>query len=272
MSPLVKLLKLEGRHAVVTGGAMGLGAAVASLLAEQGARVTLLDKAAAMAQQHADSLSERGMAACVADCDVAEQSSVDIAVKQGREQYGRVDILVNCAGIAAPPGMPYTNNTGDDFDRTMAVNVKGMFHTAKACHDDLVASKAGRIVNLSSITGVISAPYMPAYSVSKAAVISLTKVLARDLAPHHVTANAVCPGFIWTPMWDDLAKVMAAAEGSADPAADAASVFEQRVKTHVPMGRAQSALDVAAMVAFLCSDAAANITGQVVGVDGGITI
>ena len=272
MSPLVKRLNLNERHAVVTGGAMGLGAAVASLLAEQGARITLLDRDEAKAHQQADDFSERGFTACAVTCDVAEQSSVDSAVELARERHGPIQILVNCAGIAAAPGMPYTNISGDDFDRTMAVNVKGMFHTAKACHDDLIASAAGRIVNLSSITGVISAPYMPAYSVSKAAVISLTKVLARDLAPHHVTANAVCPGFIWTPMWEDLAKVMASAEGSADPAADATKVFEQRVKTHVPMGRAQSATDVAAMVVFLSSDAAANITGQVVGVDGGITI
>ncbi len=272
MSPLNALVNLDGRHAVDTGGAMGLGAGVASMLAEQGARITLLDRDATSARRQAAEMSARNLTVCAMVCDVAEQPSVDQAIESAREQHGPVQILVNCAGIAAPPGMPYTNNTGDDFDRTMAINVKGMFHTAKACHDDLVGSAAGRIVNLSSITGVISEPLVAVYCATKAAVISLTKVLARDLAPHLVTVNAVCPGFIRTPMWNDLAKVMASAEGSANPAADAAGVFEQRVKTHVPMGRPQSALDVAAMVVFLCSDAAANITGQVIRVDGGVTI
>ena len=135
----------------------------------------------------------------------------------------------------------------------------------------LLASPAGRIVNVSSITGVIAAPYMPPYSVSKAALNAWTRVLARELAPHHIAVNAVCPGFIWTPLWEKLGDEMArhSQGGQGD---DGAAVFAQRVRQHVPMQRPQTAEDVAYLVAFLCSGAAANITGQIIGVDGGVTI
>ena len=175
--------------------------------------------------------------------------------------------------------MPFTNNTEADWDRTLAVNVKGAFFVCKAASAALQQSKQGRIVNISSITGVISTAYMPPYSVSKAALISFTKVLARDLAAQGITANAICPGFVWTPLWEKLGEVMAQAGAVAVAGAEngnagsnAQEVFAARIKQHVPMGRPQSAEEVAALTAFLCSDAAANITGQVIGVDGGVTI
>jgi NAD(P)-dependent dehydrogenase (short-subunit alcohol dehydrogenase family) len=264
-------MRLDGRVAVVTGAAMGLGGAVARLLAEQGAAVALLDRDASAADAHARALRADGLQAQAWTCDVADESQVDRAVAAARQALGPVAMLVNAAGITSVPGQPFTRSTGDDFDRTLAVNVKGMFFTARACHADLLGSGRGRVVNLSSITGVISAPFMPAYTVSKAAVISLTKVMARDLAPHGCTANAVCPGFIWTPLWERLGAQMAAHD-STRHGADAQAVFNGRVQALVPMQRPQSALDVAALVAFLCSDAAANVTGQVVGVDGGVTI
>lgn len=270
-SPLERLLRLDGRVAVVTGSAMGLGAAVARMLAEQGAAVALLDRDGEAAQAHARALADAGHRALAWRCDVSDEAQVIAAVAAAAEAFGPAGVLVNAAGIAASPGQPYTRNTGEDFDRTMAVNVKGMFFTSKACHAGLLASGRGRVVNLSSITGVISAPFMPAYTVSKAAVISLTKVLARDLAPHGATANAVCPGFIWTPLWEKLGAVMAAADG-ARQGGDARAVFDGRVSALVPMQRPQTAEDVAAIVAFLASDAAANLTGQVIGVDGGVTI
>lgn len=250
MALLPDLMRLDGRCAIVTGGAMGLGAAVATLLAQQGARVAILDRNEPAAGHHAGALTGQGLVASAHACDVTDQRGVEQAVDAARQAHGPVRIVANCAGIVSSPGMPYTNNTGDDFDQTMAVNVRGMFFVAKACHADLVAHGGGRLVNLSSITGVISAAYMPAYSVSKAAVISLTKVLARDLAPHQATANAVCPGFIWTPLWEQLGRVMAKAEGSDNPDDDARSVFDRRIRSHVPMRRPQTAEDVAALVTF----------------------
>ena len=270
-SPLEALLRLDGRVAVVTGAAMGLGGAVARLLAEQGAAVALLDRDGTAAEAHAVTLRADGLQARAWGCDVADEAQVQAAVVGARAALGPVAVLVNAAGITSAPGQPFTRSSSEDFDRTLAVNLKGAFFSASACHADLLASGRGRVVNLSSITGVISAPFMPAYTVSKAALISLTKVMARDLAPHGCTANAVCPGFIWTPLWQRLGATMAAADGPRQ-GADAQAVFDGRVQALVPMRRPQTLQDVAAMVAFLASDAAANVTGQVIGVDGGVTI
>lgn len=270
-SPLDALLRLDGRVAVVTGAAMGLGGAVARMLAEQGAAVALLDRDADAAQGHAQTLRADGLQAQAWRCDVADESEVQAALAGARAVLGPVAVLVNAAGITSTPGQPFTRSGSEDFDRTLAVNLKGALFTASACHADLLASGRGRVVNLSSITGVISAPFMPAYTVSKAALISLTKVMARDLAPHGCTANAVCPGFIWTPLWQRLGAQMAAVDGTRH-GGDAQAVFDGRVQSLVPMRRPQTLQDVAAMVAFLASDAAANVTGQVIGVDGGVTI
>ncbi len=269
--PLSVWMRLDGRSAVVTGAGAGIGRAIAHLLAAQGAAVALLDRDTAAAEREAAAIGTNGGVARTFGCDVAVEADVISAVAQARAAHAGIDIVVNSAGIASNPGMPFTNNTEADWDRTLAVNVKGAFFVCKAAADALQQSTQGRIVNISSITGVISAAYMPPYSVSKAALISLTKVLARDLAAEGVTVNAICPGFVWTPLWEKLGEVMAQRDdGAANRSAS--EVFAARIQTHVPMGRPQSAEEVAALTAFLCSGAAANITGQVIGVDGGVTI
>lgn len=279
-------MRLDGRSAIVTGAGAGIGRAIAHMLAAQGAAVALLDRDTAAATREAAAMRAGGGTARAFGCDIALEAGVIKAVAQASAAHAGIDIVVNSAGIASNPGMPFTNNTEADWDRTLAVNVKGAFFVCKAAADGLRHSKHGRIVNISSITGVISAAYMPPYSVSKAALISFTKVLARDLAAQGITANAICPGFVWTPLWEKLGAVMAqagAVQGSAESGSGSGSqsgsagsnaqeVFAARIKRHVPMGRPQSAEEVAALAAFLCSDAAANITGQVIGVDGGVTI
>ncbi len=283
-------MRLDGRSAIVTGAGAGIGCAIAHMLASQGARVALLDRDAAAAAREAAAIAASGGAARACACDIANEAEVIRAVADARAAHGGIDVVVNGAGIASSPGMPFTNNTESDWDRTLAVNVKGAFFVCKAAAEALQQSKHGRIVNISSITGVISAAHMPPYSVSKAALISFTKVLARDLAAQGITANAICPGFVWTPLWEKLGAVMAQAgvanrsaesgsgsgshgsSGARTIGSNAQEVFAARIKQHVPMGRPQSAEEVAALTAFLCSDAAANITGQVIGVDGGVTI
>lgn len=263
-----RLFGLTGKVAWVTGAAAGIGREIAVHLHGLGASVAVVDRDADAARDLASALGERALHAA---CDVSSEEQVLAAVARTREELGPVDVLVNSAGITSGPGLPFTNNTEADWDRVWAVNVKAMFFTAKALADDLKASCQGRVVNISSITGVISAAYMPAYSVSKAAILSLTKVLARDLAPHGVTVNAVCPGFVWTPLWQSLGAQMAR-HSAGEQGSDARAVFDNRVKALVPMGTAQTVEDVAAAVAFFCSPAAGQVTGQWLGVDGGVTI
>jgi len=258
-------LSLPGT-AIVTGGGNGIGAAIARMLAQAGAKVAVVDKDLPAAQKIADEIG--GLAF---DCDVAEKALVDQTVSLIRKQMGSVRYLINNAGIVSAPGQPFTENSEDDWDRTFAVNVKSINNFSAALYEELIAHGDSRIVNVTSITGVIAAPFMPPYSVSKSAANGLTRVLARQFASHGVTVNAVCPGFVWSPLWKTLGTVMANASAG-DQGSNAEDVFQNRIKQFVPMGRPQTPEDVASTVVFLCSDGARNITGQIIGVDGGITI
>jgi len=251
--------------AVVTGGGNGIGAAIAAMLAEAGAQVAIVDVDAKPAQGVAKAVGGQSFV-----CDVADEAAVHETARCIFETMGSPRYLVNNAGVVSSPGQPFTKNTEEDWDRTFAINVKGAAFWAGALRDSLIKTE-GRVVNVTSITGIIAAPFMPPYSVSKAAANGLTRVLARQFAAEKVSVNAVAPGFVWSPLWEDLGQVMADASNGAQ-GSNAAEVFDGRIRDLVPMGRAQSPEDVAALVAFLCSDFARNITGQIIGVDGGITI
>lgn len=257
--------------AIVTGAGSGIGRAIANRLAADGHAIAVLDIDLPSAQKVAQEIIGNAGRAAGFKCDVSRETEVNSAVEAARAQFGLVRILVNAAGVATNPGLPFTNNTEADWDRTLNVNLKSVFFLSKAVTEDLKQAGDGRIVNISSITGVINAPYMPPYSVSKAAINSLTKVMARDLAPHGVAVNAVCPGFVWTGMWDELGRKMAEAS-KGEQGANPQEVFAQRIRTLVPMQREQTAEEIADTVAFLCSRSARNITGQIISVDGGVTI
>ena len=256
--------------AIVTGAGSGLGRAVALKLASSGALVAILDLDEGRAAETGAMIAAASGRARVYRCDVTRETEVGVAVASVRHDLGPIDILVNAAGVACAPGLPFTINTEADWDRVLAVNVKGMFFAAKAASPDMLAKGDGRIVNVSSIVGVVNAPFMPPYSVSKAAVNSLTKVMAKDFAAHGVTVNAVAPGFVWTAMWDDVGAAMVTASGGKQGRTPR-EVFDDRVAKLVPMRREQTPEDVAELVGFLCSPAARNITGQIIAVDGGVT-
>ena len=162
--------------------------------------------------------------------------------------------------MAAPPGMPFTNNTEEDWDRAFAVNTKSVFLTCKAVAPYFIERKAGRIVNIASIAGPLSAPTMPAYSVAKQGVITFTRVVAKELAPHGITANAICPGVLYTEFWQKLAQHIA----DTNPAfkgMTARQVFDKRVGDIVPMKIEQQPEDIGNAAVFLASDEARYITG-----------
>jgi NAD(P)-dependent dehydrogenase (short-subunit alcohol dehydrogenase family) len=270
---------LTDKVAIVTGGARGIGAGIARVMAAQGARVAILDLDGAEAEKTAAGLPRPGLALA---CDVAAESAVATAVATVVERSGGLDVLVNNAGVGRGPvdpsiarpsgaGLGIDSLTAEAWDEQLSQNLRTTFVTTKAAAPHLKARGGGAIVNIASIAGLVASPRLPAYAAAKAGVISLTKGLALQYAPHDIRVNVVCPGFLWTRAWEGLAEGL---QRSVPEYAmlEPHDVFLQVVKRGVPLGREQTPEDIGHLVAFLASDAARNITGQWIAVDGGITL
>lgn len=240
------------RLAVVTGASRGIGAAAAKALSGRGCDVALVcEKNLAMAEALAERLNGVGGHACAYAADLSDEAAVTSLFAAIAEHFGRMpDILVNNAGIAHANVLACEKN--EDYDRVFDVNVRSVFLCCRAVYDAMVAKKWGRIVNVSSMWGVCGASCEVLYSASKAAVIGLTKGLALELAPSGVTVNAVAPGVIKTDMlgcYDD-------------------ETLEELAE-QTPLGRLGTPEDVASVIAFLASEEAGFVTGQVIGANGG---
>ena len=262
------MARLEGKVAIVTGGGSGIGRGIVLAMAKEGADIAIPDIQVLNAEKTADEVKALGRRALAMKCDVTSSADVKLMVDRTRDVLGRIDVLVNNAGMASPPGMPFTNNTEDDWDRAFAVNTKSVFLTCKAVASYFIERKAGRIVNIASIAGPLSAVTMPAYSVAKQGVITFTRVVAKELAPHRITVNAICPGVLYTDFWQKLAQHIA----DTNPAfkgMTARQVFDKRVADIVPMKCEQTPEDIGNAAVFLASDEARYITGQALMVDGG---
>ncbi|MEX5710620.1 SDR family NAD(P)-dependent oxidoreductase [Parafrankia sp. FMc6] len=244
------------RVAVVTGGASGIGLGVARLFLADGHRVAVLDRDGRAARAAATELAAIGKVLAV-EADVADRESVDAAFEQVRAQLGPVEILVTSAGIES--FNPLLSITADVWNHIIAVNLTGTFSCVQAAVPDMIAAGWGRIVTISSSSAQSGAPNLAHYTASKGGVIALTKSLAVELAGHGITANTIPPTLVDTPM---------ARQGEANGDIPGIDV----VATMVPLGRAGTPQDIAAACSFLCSEGADYITGQVIGVNGGMYI
>ena len=264
-------MRLAGKVAVVTGGGSGIGRGIVLAMAQEGADVAIPDIQVINADKVAGEVRALGRKALAMKTDVTSSADVKAMVDRVREALGKIDIVVNNAGMAAPPGLPFTNNTEEDWDRAFAVNTKSVFIVSKAVAAHMIERKAGRIINIASIAGPISAPTMPPYSVAKMGVITLTKIVARELAAHGITVNAICPGVLYTEFWQKLAAHIA----ETNPAFKGMTprqVFDKRVGDLVPLKREQTPEDIGWAAVFLASDEARDITGISLPVDGGVMI
>ena len=264
-------MRLTGKVAAVTGGAMGIGRGIVLCMAREGADVAIADLQIEAAVRVADEVKALGRKAMAVRTDVTKEGDFALLFEKAKNEFGTIDILVNNAGVACRPGNPFINNVENDWDLVWAVNVKSIFFACKAIGPYFMNRKAGKIVNIASIAGPMNSPNMPPYSVSKMGVITLTKVIAKDLAAHGVNVNAICPGILWTAFWQELAERMAKSGG---PFAGMTprQVFESRVQALIPMKREQAPEDIGWAAVFLASDEARNITGQALHVDGGVVM
>jgi 2-hydroxycyclohexanecarboxyl-CoA dehydrogenase len=249
-------MSLHGRTAVITGGASGIGLAISRRLAHDGAAVAVFDVDYAGAQRLVSQLHADGSSALAVKVDVSDRRQVDEAVREVRDKLGPIQVLVNCAGIEAFE--PFQSITEASWDRIMAVNLKGTFNCTQAVVSDMIAAGWGRIINISSSSAQSGAARMTHYAASKGGVISFTKALALELGRAGITVNTIPPGSIDTPMLR-----RAAAAGHLGGAA------VEQIAAAMPVGRAGTPEDIAAACAFLASEEAGYITGQVIGVNGG---
>jgi NAD(P)-dependent dehydrogenase (short-subunit alcohol dehydrogenase family) len=269
-------MRLDGRTAIVTGGARGIGGAIAKCLADEGARVALLDLDAAAARATAGELG-RGSIGLAADA--ADEGSIAAAATEAARAFGGLDIMVNNAGAARgdemasefQPVPPFTNLNQASWGATLLNNLGTTFAGSKAAIPLLEARGGGSIVNIASIAALLPTPSLPAYGAAKAGVVHLTRTLARELAPMRIRVNAICPGLVWTRSWERLAEVRR--ELAPELAGlTAREVFLAIVAQQVPMGVEQTPEQIGRLAVFLASDDASTITGQAISVDGGITL
>jgi 3-oxoacyl-[acyl-carrier protein] reductase len=245
---------LSGQVALVTGASRGIGRSIALALGQAGARVACVARDPQKLQETADAIVAAGGEAAVYPCDVADSAAVDRTVEAVAEAWQRLDIVVNNAGITRDTLIPRMSD--DDWDQVLATNLRSVFLFTRAATQVMMRQRTGRIINMSSVSGLMGNPGQANYSASKAGIIGMTQTVARELASRkrQITVNAICPGFIATEMTDALGPAL-----------------EEEIKKRIPAQRLGSAEEIADAVLFLASDSAAYITGQTLVVDGGMT-
>ena len=245
------IMELKGQVVMVTGGARGIGKAIAEKFAAQGADLVIADVSLHSAEETARELSEKGIKAKAVTMDVSKSSDVTKVFEEVVRELGRIDVLVNNAGITRDSLLLRMKE--EDWDLVLSINLKGVFLCSKEAVKVMVKQRHGRIVNIASVVAFMGNPGQANYSASKAGIIGLTKTTAREYANRGITANAVAPGFISTAMTDALSE----------------NIRQEMLKS-IPLGRFGSVDDVANAVTFFALPANGYITGQVIHVNGGM--
>ncbi len=264
-------MDLNGKAAIVTGAGRGIGRAIAEKMTAYGASVVVADlninnamnSASEIRVAHPDSEVES------TEVNVTDRNSVARMASEAAARFGKIDILVNNAGIIGAPGWERRDRPDEsDWDQIYEVNVKGVANASDIVAEYMKPNSYGKIVNIASGAGRQGGPGNPPYNVSKAGVISVTQSYALELAPYNINVNAICPGLLWTPMWDRIAT------RNINMDDDLAGLtprlaFEKVVADRIPLGREQTPEDIGNLAVFLASDLAINITGQSTNVNGG---
>ena len=247
------MFDLTNKVAIITGASQGIGKGMAETFSKAGAHVACVSRNKDNLKSVADSLIKNGGAASFYTCDVSSLDAFQNTIKEIAENHGSVDILVNNAGICKDKLIMRMSE--DEWNKVININLNGAFNGIKAVSQIMIKQRAGRIINISSIVGLIGNPGQANYAASKAGLIGLSKSAAKELAPRGITVNAIAPGYIATDMTDQIT-------GQA----------KESLITKIPLGRIGSPSDIAASALFLASDEAGYITGQTLTVDGGMVM
>lgn len=243
---------LSGQTALVTGASRGIGKSIALALGEAKAKVACVARNEEKLRETADAITAAGGTAVVYACDVTDSAAVQKLIDAVVEDWGQLDIVVNNAGITRDTLIPRMSD--EEWDDVITTNLRSVFLFTRSASQVMMRARRGRIINISSVSGLMGNPGQANYSASKAGIIGLTQTVARELASRKVTVNAICPGFIATEMTDALGPVV-----------------QEEVKKRVPAKRLGEAEEIADAVLYLASDSGAYVTGQILTIDGGLT-
>ena len=250
--------RVDGKACVVTGAGSGIGKAIAERLAEEGGKVLCVDVNGATVSATAKSIQQAGGVADAVTVDVSDRHQVDAFVTRCVELYGRIDVLVNNAGVNIPGVFHEVSDAV--IDKTLNVNVKGPMYGSRAAIPHMLRQGGGSIVNISSVNGLVSEPFLAVYSASKGAVVMLTRGIALDYAKRGIRCNAICPGWVDTPINYAHAEMLGGLE----------KVYST-IESFQPIGRPGEPREIAHLALFLASDEASFITGSIIAADGGMT-
>ncbi len=254
-------LGLRDKIAIVTGGARGLGRTIAEGFVGEGASVVIGDILVDIAQETAASLQRKGAKAVAVKADVRSRADADNLAEAALKEFGRIDILVNAAGIVRERLL--TDIEEDEWEQVLSINAKSVYLMTRAVAPHMMAARQGKIVNISSRSGKEAQAGLSHYAASKFAVIGFTQGAAKELAPYNVNVNAVCPGIIRTDMWEKILDSRSARTG-----VPREEIWARTMET-IPLKRPQLPEDIAWMVLFLSSDVSRNITGEAININGG---